>query len=248
MAEPRPGEGIFFDSFDQLPALNDLSSETGLNINQLLAQNAAASGDSELLQPHRDAIESDETRQDRFLQWAGSVGEFPNLADDEQLRAFLLWEGQQLNAPEEPRAGPAGRAPSLQALDAEQILSLQFGREMDQAMFQENQRQNAIDSAVAKMQLAQTTDELGDARRENAMSAMQAALPFMTSPGIMANLEGTNSALQQSFGEPQVPLDLPTTTLPLNEMANPVLAGGPGQIDDALLPLLNSAPVATPGL
>ena len=72
---------------------------------------------------------------------------------------------------------------------------------------------------------------------------MQAALPFMTSPGLMANLENSNSALQQSFGLPQVPLDLPTTTLPINAIANPALAGGPSQIDDALLPLLNAPPV-----
>ncbi len=228
-------------------AFNRFPSGEQQDIADLLALNAAAGDDATLLQPHRDAIESDETRQDRFLQWAGSVGEFPNLADDEQLRAFLLWEGQQLNQQDAP-SGPAGRAPSLQALDAEQILSLQFGREMDQAMFQENQRQSAIQNAQARMELMTTTDQLADARRENAMTAMMDALPFMTSPGIMANLENSNSALQQSFGEPQVPLDLPTTTLPLNEMANPVLAGGPGQIDDALLPLLNSSPVATPGI
>ncbi len=231
-----------------MPPINFISKLIGLNA-------GAAADDSDdsddIITLTRTSFE-DPVSLDEFIQWGDSQGIFPDTNNDEHIRAFLVWKGGKLSESEArsnaSRSGSAGRTQfaSEQALDMAQVAAMQFESALGKAEFQESQRQNTIENAMNRMQLMQTTDELADARRENAMTAMQAALPFMTSPGIMANLENSNAALQQSFCEPIVPLDLPTTTLPINEIANPNLAGGPQQIDDALLPLLNQQPIPAP--
>lgn len=114
--------------------------------------------------------------------------------------------------PEEPEAVRAGSAAAMLSAQASMLTA------------QENQRQGAYDRVVDRLRLLQATDELQDARRENAMSALIQAAPLLVAPGTQFSpgFEPGGPAMQLSalVGGNVQPQPLVTAPLPLGEFVN----------------------------
>jgi hypothetical protein len=89
---------------------------------------------------------------------------------------------------------------------------------------QENMRQGAFDRVQDRLRLLQATDQLLDARRENAMSALLQAAPLMVAPGteFAPGFEPDGPAMQLSnlIGANLQPQQMPTAELPLGDFLN----------------------------
>ena len=150
--------------------------------------------------------------------------------------------------------GGGGRTlfPEESRLMQEQALSERFGRAMDQATFQETQRQNAHERVSDRLRLLQATDQLLDERRRGAISAMIEAAPFFVGPEqrFMPGLEpgGVGQTLGGLLGADVQPFEIPRHELPLQQMVDAPLAAGPQQIDEQLAALLNAPQIPVPGL
>jgi hypothetical protein len=143
--------------------------------------------------------------------------------------------------PQAPGGGGAGRTQfaSERALDMAQVESLR--RTAD-----ENERQGRFGRAADKLQLLQASERETALRRESAMSAFEAALPYAVTPGTthLPGMEpgGPASVWGAMLGAP-IPPDagrMPTFDIgtPLNAMAAPPVQGGPQQIESVLAGLL----------
>lgn len=118
-----------------------------------------------------------------------------------------------------------------------QLAQQQF--QLQQQQFQEQLKQNEFNRAADKMTIAQTTQQLADARRENAVDAMLRAAPFMTQPGTTFPHRaegGPGQALGQLLGVNVAPTKIPTATLPLNRMVNAPQGAPLDQIEQQLGP------------
>ena len=89
---------------------------------------------------------------------------------------------------------------------------------------QENMRQGAYDRVADRLRLLQATDQLQDARRENAMAALIQAAPLLVAPGteFSPGFEPGGPAQQLSalVGGNVQPQPLQTAPLPLGDFLN----------------------------
>ena len=111
--------------------------------------------------------------------------------------------------PEEPGAAPGSSAAAMMSAQASMM------------NVQENMRQGAFDRVQDRLRLLQATDQLLDARRENAMSALLEAAPLMVQPGteFTPGFEPGGPAMQLSglIGANLQPQQMPTAELPLGD-------------------------------
>lgn len=86
---------------------------------------------------------------------------------------------------------------------------------------QENMRQGAFDRVADRLRLLQATDQLQDARRENAMAALIQAAPLLVAPGteFSPGFEPGGPAMQLSnlIGANLQPPEFQTAPLPLGD-------------------------------
>jgi hypothetical protein len=126
-----------------------------------------------------------------------------NMVRENMLRSVL---------PEEPGAAPGSSAAAMLSASASMMNA------------QEMQRQGAFDRVTDRLKLLQATDQLVDARRENAMSALLQAAPLMVAPGteFSPGFEPGGPAMQLSdlIGANLQPSPMPTAELPLGDFLN----------------------------
>ena len=229
--------------------------------NMLRGVNAAAGDNTDLLVGDKGVandIRQDPDRLFNFQFFATTNGLPPDLSNPLVVQAYLQFEAQQVLADQEEdrtsRGGGSGRSlfPQEAALLNERAISERFGRDLDRQTFQENQRESAFGRAVDRMRLMQATDQLLDARRESAMDAAIAALPFMVPEGTEffpgEEPGGLGSQLDILLGGQPRPREMPTMELPLQEMVGAPMQAGPEEIDEALLGLMNAPAIAPPAL
>ncbi len=193
------------------------------------------------------ALEADPVIRENLLRefnfWALTNGLPADTSSLELTTAFM-----QARAGEEP-AGPG--AVGRTQFESERALDVATAQLRDQqaqteAFVRENQRQQAQSTAMERVtsmfDLLQTTDQLADARRQNAVQALISAAPFMVdpsqqfSPGFEPG--GVGEILGGLLGANVPNQILPTAELPLQELANPQLAAPPSAITEALNPML----------
>ena len=111
--------------------------------------------------------------------------------------------------PEDPSAATGSSAASMMGAQASMMNA------------QENQRQGAFDRVQDRLRLLQATDQLLDARRENAMSALLQAAPLMVPEGteFAPGFEPGGPAMRLSdmIGANLQPQRIPTAELPLGD-------------------------------
>ena len=143
----------------------------------------------------------------------------PTDPSDPQASAAYFAEQNQLEQDAQTQAtGAASRIQfeSERALQQEQAQSLRFGRVRD------------------KLDLAMATDQLADARRSLAVSALLEAAPRMVNPGqeFFPGMEpgGAGMELARLLGVGLEPQRMPTTTLPHQELVDAPMAVPPEMI------------------
>jgi hypothetical protein len=197
--------------------------------------------------PGDKRVDEDDIRT--FALYIKDQGGIPDLDDPEQARAFMTFASGVFF--EEPAAG--GGAAGRTQFESERLLDLanvQLAEERarSEAFAREESRQRAGSEAFnrvkSKMDLLNLTDQLADARRESAVDSLIAALPFMVNPGteFTPGFEpfGVGQELGSLLGANVPTQQLPTAQLPLQELANPLLALQPESISEGLDPLLTA--------
>lgn len=110
------------------------------------------------------------------------------------------------------------------------------------AQLAETQRQNAYERVSDRLRLLMATDQLQDARRENAMSALLQAAPLLVNPGteFAPGFEPGGPAMQLSnlIGANVTPTRLPTANLPIGDFANAPPAVTPETINRDLAAIM----------
>ncbi len=194
------------------------------------------------------ALEQDAAIREQILRgfnfWALSNGLPADTSDPELTAAYLR------TLTEEPATGGGGAVGRTQ-FESERALDVATAQLRDQqaqteAFVRENQRQQAasqaMDRVTSMFDLLQTTDQLADARRQNAVQALIQAAPFMVDPSqqFAPGFEpgGVGEVLGGLLGANVPNQILPTAELPLQELANPQLAAPPSAITEALNPML----------
>lgn len=154
-----------------------------------------------------------------FYAFADAMGLPADPLDQAVTDAYWAeFERQSQQAAQTQAAGAASRIQfeSERALQQEQAQSLRFGRVRD------------------KLDLAMATDQLADARRALAVSALLEAAPRMVNPGqeFFPGQEpgGAGQELARLLGVGFEPQRIPTTTLPLQELVDAPLAVPPEMI------------------
>ena len=143
-----------------------------------------------------------------------------NIVRENMLRSVL---------PEEPTAPAASSAASM------------LGAQASMMNVQENMRQGAFDRVQDRLRLLQATDQLLDARRENAMSALIQAAPLMVQPGteFAPGFEpgGPSMQLSNLIGANLLSQQMPTAELPLGDFLDEPRSVTPETVNRDLLAL-----------
>lgn len=198
----------------------------------------------------RDGVNAREAWIRQFNAWAGANR---IAADFDSADLFSQFQADTGGFETGGGVGGGGGGVGRTQFESERALDIARSGLLEQqaqteAFVRENQRQQAASQAMDRVKgmfdLLQTTDQLADARRQNAVQALISAAPFMVDPSqqFAPGFEpgGVGEVLGGLLGANVPPQILPTAELPLQELANPQLAAPPSAITEALNPMLTA--------
>lgn len=203
-----------------LSSLGGLSEEDIAFLGELNALAGEMGLSPELIQ--QIAVISRQSGKSPQAVWSAILSSEQGLASASQI-------GELLFADEAGGAGGGSSAASMLAANASMMNA------------QENMRQGAYDRVQDRLRLLQATDQLLDARRENAMSALIQAAPLMVAPGteFAPGFEPGGPAMRLSnmIGAGLQPQPMPTAELPLGDYLAEERSVTPEMINRDLLAL-----------